>query len=47
MWTSFKIVDLEKKLIADNLDKIRYADEKQRLAQKYSDLREKYNLLGK
>jgi len=38
-----KIVELEKKLIEDNLDKMRNADEKNRIASKLSELREKYN----
>lgn len=43
---NYKIVELEKKLIEDNLDKMRNADEKSRLAQKLAELREKYNQLG-
>ncbi|CAD8184449.1 unnamed protein product [Paramecium octaurelia] len=38
-----KMLELEKKLIEDNLDKMRNADEKQRMAQKLSTMREKYN----
>lgn len=37
------MLELEKKLIEDNLDKMRNADEKQRMAQKLSTMREKYN----
>lgn len=40
-----KIIELEKKLIEDNIDKLRTADEKQRMAQKLQELREKYNAL--
>lgn len=43
---NYKIVELEKKLIEDNLDKMRNADEKSRLSQKLGELREKYNQLG-
>lgn len=43
---NYKIVELEKKLIEDNLDKMRNADEKSRIAQKLAELREKYNQLG-
>lgn len=38
-----KLIELEKKLIEDNLDKMRNADDKQKMAQKLSALREKYN----
>ena len=44
---SGKLVELEKKLIENHLDKMRQADDKQRLAAKLSDLREKYNLIIK
>ena len=43
---NMKLVELEKKIIEDNLDKMRYADEKQRISQKLAELREKYNQLG-
>ncbi len=42
-----KMIELEKKLIENNLDKMRQADEKQRMAAKLSDLREKYNRIVK
>lgn len=38
-----RIIELEKKLIEDNLDKMRMADERSKAAQKLSELREKYN----
>lgn len=44
---NYKIVELEKKLIEDNLDKMRTADEKSRLSGKLAELREKYNQLVK
>lgn len=42
-----KLIELEKKLIENHLDKMRQADDKQRLAAKLADIREKYNLLIK
>lgn len=36
---------MEKKLIEDNLDKMRTSDDKQKLAQKLSAMRENYNNL--
>lgn len=41
------MIELEKKLIEDNLDKMRQADDKSKLAQKLTALREKYNDLIK
>lgn len=44
---SQRVVDLEKKLIEDNLDKLRTAEDRQRLGQKLAEMREKYNQLVK
>ncbi|KRX05294.1 P-loop containing nucleoside triphosphate hydrolase [Pseudocohnilembus persalinus] len=38
-----EVVELEKKLIENHLDKMRQADDKQRLANKLAELREKFN----
>ncbi|CAG9311298.1 unnamed protein product [Blepharisma stoltei] len=42
-----QIADLEKQLIGGNLDKLRYADEKQRLAENIRELKDSYNKLVK
>ena len=42
---NLKIADLEKRLIEDNLDKLKGTDERQRLGGKLNELREKYNEL--
>jgi len=42
-----KMAELEKRLIDDNMDKLKMIDEKQKLAAKLSELREKYNQLVK
>jgi len=44
---NMKIADLEKRLIEDNLDKLKGADERQKMGSKLSELREKYNQLVK
>ena len=43
--SNHKLIELEKKLIEDNLDKMRQADDKQKLAQKLSALREKFRFI--
>lgn len=42
---NMRIADLEKRLIEDNLEKLKGTDEKQKLGAKLSELREKYNQL--
>lgn len=42
-----QVVELEKKLIENHLDKMRQADDKQRLANKLAELRDKFNNLVK
>lgn len=42
-----KMAEMEKRLIDDNMEKLRSIDEKQKMAQKLSELREKYNDLVK
>ena len=42
-----KMAEMEKRMIDDNMEKLRSLDEKQKIAQKLSEIREKYNDLVK
>jgi len=44
---NLKIAELEKKMIEDNLDKMRHTDDRKKLAERITELRDKYNDLVK